>query len=213
ATALGLGQVEEDGVKDLPAAVAAAESLMDYKLDASSEVLCKAKEGGRKEIGTPNNNEVGDPSGIPLANQEPRRISLDTSFVKAPIKPRVVEEGERGSRSSNSPSASHNTKGGKRDPTNGGLMYVRITLNGKDMRAMADTGTTHNFVVDQEIARLGLKLGGDTSRMKTVNSASQLVVGTACDVLVNVGTWSRHIVLLVVALDGFDVNLGWSSWH
>ncbi|KAL4197055.1 hypothetical protein AMTRI_Chr04g186250 [Amborella trichopoda] len=65
------------------------------------------------------------------------------------------------------------------------------------MRAMADTGTTHNFVVDQEIARLGLKLGGDTSRMKTVNSASQLVVGTACDVLVNVGTWSRHIVLLV----------------
>ncbi|XP_028060664.1 protein DNA-DAMAGE INDUCIBLE 1-like [Camellia sinensis] len=47
-----------------------------------------------------------------------------------------------------------------------GLMFVDVKLNGKPLRALIDTGATHNFVAGTEVERLGLSLEKDGSRSK-----------------------------------------------
>ncbi|KAL0315103.1 UNVERIFIED_CONTAM: hypothetical protein Scaly_2889100 [Sesamum calycinum] len=42
----------------------------------------------------------------------------------------------------------------ERPPTQKGLMYVRVQINGKAVMAMLDSGATHNFVADREIQKL-----------------------------------------------------------
>lgn len=54
------------------------------------------------------------------------------------------------------------------------LLYVPLTLNGREVQAMVDTGATHNFAT---IARFGLSVGAHTSRVKAINSQAQAVAG------------------------------------
>ncbi|KAK3043278.1 hypothetical protein RJ639_002521 [Escallonia herrerae] len=46
----------------------------------------------------------------------------------------------------------------KSDVPGKGLMYVDIKANGKAIRAMVDTGATHNYISSTEVERLGLTL-------------------------------------------------------
>ena len=89
-----------------------------------------------------------------------------------------------------------------------GLMYVQIVVNDVSVRAMIDTGATHNFVSDREVQRLGLSLTGDGSRIKTVNSEAKPVRGMARDVSLKVGDWSGRCTFAAVPLDDFQVILG-----
>ncbi|KAL6348102.1 hypothetical protein AAG906_039257 [Vitis piasezkii] len=41
------------------------------------------------------------------------------------------------------------------------------------VKAIVDSGVTHNFVATKEVAKLGLKLKDDTNRIKTINKKSQ----------------------------------------
>ncbi|XP_068639496.1 uncharacterized protein [Aristolochia californica] len=45
------------------------------------------------------------------------------------------------------------------------LMYVDVCLNGKNTRAMIDTGATHNFISREEAKRLGFKLEKDGGQL------------------------------------------------
>ncbi|KAK3011070.1 hypothetical protein RJ639_010745 [Escallonia herrerae] len=54
-----------------------------------------------------------------------------------------------------------------------GLMYVDIKVNRKAIRAMVDTGATHNYISSTEVERLGLTLEKGCERVKAINSASQ----------------------------------------
>ncbi|KAL0364744.1 UNVERIFIED_CONTAM: Retrovirus-related Pol polyprotein from transposon.6 [Sesamum angustifolium] len=94
----------------------------------------------------------------------------------------------------------------ERPPTQKGLMYVRVQINGKAVMAMLDSGATHNFVADREIQKLGLTLAQHASRIKAVNSAKP-IQGAAC-VELKVGAWTGQCKLLAVPLDDFDVILG-----
>ncbi|KAL0452905.1 UNVERIFIED_CONTAM: Retrovirus-related Pol polyprotein from transposon.6 [Sesamum latifolium] len=58
-------------------------------------------------------------------------------------------------------------------------MYVRVQVNGKEVMAILDTGTTHNFVADREIQKLGLTLAQHSSRIKAVNSEAKPIQGVA----------------------------------
>ncbi|KAK3025227.1 hypothetical protein RJ639_044575 [Escallonia herrerae] len=51
----------------------------------------------------------------------------------------------------------------KSDVPGKGLMYVDIKVNGKAIRAMVDTGATHNYIFSTEVERLGLTLEKDAS--------------------------------------------------
>lgn len=45
-----------------------------------------------------------------------------------------------------------------------GLMLVFVKVNGQVVRAMVDTGATHNFLSDWIVARLGLRVDKENSK-------------------------------------------------
>ncbi|KAK3009399.1 hypothetical protein RJ639_014662 [Escallonia herrerae] len=67
----------------------------------------------------------------------------------------------------------------KSDVPGKGLMYVDIKVNGKAIRAMVDTGATHNYIFSTEVERLGLTLEKGCGRVKAINSTAQPVAGIA----------------------------------
>ncbi|ERM97128.1 hypothetical protein AMTR_s00126p00075310, partial [Amborella trichopoda] len=75
------------------------------------------------------------------------------------------------------------------------------------MRAMVETGVTHNLLSDREAAPLSLTLAGDTSKMKVVNLVAKSVVGIIKDVLAKVGNLNGQISLMAMPLDEFKVIL------
>ena len=87
-------------------------------------------------------------------------------------------------------------------------MHVQVLLNGIRVKAMVDSGATHNFVATSEASRLDLKLVDDDSRIKVVNSKAQKIQGITKDVLLQVGEWKGKINLLCVPLDDFNLILG-----
>ena len=52
-------------------------------------------------------------------------------------------------------------------------MHVHAIVNGVQVKALVDSGATHNFVATREGTRLGLKLEKDTNQIKAVNSKTQ----------------------------------------
>lgn len=89
-----------------------------------------------------------------------------------------------------------------------GLMYVDVSINGQQARALVDTGATHNFISEGEAKRLGLKTERDTSRIKAVNSAAKPIHGIAKGVELQIGGWKGTTNLTVAPLDDFKVVLG-----
>ncbi|KAK3212389.1 hypothetical protein Dsin_017095 [Dipteronia sinensis] len=68
--------------------------------------------------------------------------------------------------------------------TKKGLMFVNSSINGKAVRAMLDTGATHNFVSLDEAKKLGLKAISRGGTIKAVNSPAKPIAGIAkADVL------------------------------
>ncbi|KAK3042994.1 hypothetical protein RJ639_000971 [Escallonia herrerae] len=84
-----------------------------------------------------------------------------------------------------------------------GLMYVDIKVNGKAIRAMVDTGATHNYISSTEVERLGLTL-----EKRAINSAAQLVAGIARSVLIKIGPYEGRTNFSVVIMDDFKLILG-----
>ncbi|KAK2970043.1 hypothetical protein RJ640_014983 [Escallonia rubra] len=96
----------------------------------------------------------------------------------------------------------------KSDVPGKGLMYVDIKVNGKAIRAMVDTGATHNYISSTEVERLGLTLEKGCGRVKAINSAAQPVAGIARSVLIKVGPYEGRTNFSVVIMDEFKLILG-----
>ena len=93
-------------------------------------------------------------------------------------------------------------------PVQKSLMHIHAIVNGVQVKALVDSGATHNFVATKEAARLGLKLEEDTSRIKAVNNKAQKSQGVAKNVPMQIGDWKGMRSLLCVPLDDFDLILG-----
>ncbi|GAV79110.1 gag-asp_proteas domain-containing protein [Cephalotus follicularis] len=89
-----------------------------------------------------------------------------------------------------------------------GLMYVKVVLNSVEIFAMIDTGASHNFVNERIVGKLGLKVAKHTSKIKAVDADARPVQGVARDVPLQVGAWKGQLNLMIVPLDDFDVILG-----
>ncbi|KAK0578231.1 hypothetical protein LWI29_007082 [Acer saccharum] len=89
-----------------------------------------------------------------------------------------------------------------------GLMFVKATIKGKQVRAMLDTGATHNFVSVDKAKRLGLRITNDEGAIKAANSPVKLIDGTAKGVTVHLGPWSGKLDFSVVPLDDYQMVLG-----
>ena len=93
-------------------------------------------------------------------------------------------------------------------PVQKSLMHVHAMVNGVPVKALVDSGATHNFVATREVTGLGLKLEEDTSRIKAVNSKAQKIQGVAKNIPMQIGDWKGTCSLLCVPLDDFDLILG-----
>ncbi|KAK4394443.1 hypothetical protein Sango_1598600 [Sesamum angolense] len=89
-----------------------------------------------------------------------------------------------------------------------GLMFVDVKIHGKPVRAMIDTGATHNYLASAEVERLGLVLEKGVGRVKAINSAAQPIAGVAKSVLIKVGPFKGKTNLSVVVMDDFKLILG-----
>ncbi|KAK3018630.1 hypothetical protein RJ639_003499 [Escallonia herrerae] len=96
----------------------------------------------------------------------------------------------------------------KSDVLGKGLMYVDIKVNGKAIRAMVDTGATHNYISSTEVERLGLTLEKRCGRVKAINSAAQQVAGIARSVLIKIDPYEGRTNFSVVIMDDFKLILG-----
>ncbi|KAK3014549.1 hypothetical protein RJ639_008373 [Escallonia herrerae] len=81
-------------------------------------------------------------------------------------------------------------------------------VNGKAIRAMVDTGATHNYISSTEVERLGLTLEKGCGRVKAINSAAQPVAGIARSVLIKIGPYEGRTNFSVVIMDDFKLILG-----
>ncbi|GJV02083.1 putative nucleotidyltransferase, ribonuclease H [Tanacetum coccineum] len=89
-----------------------------------------------------------------------------------------------------------------------GLQYVEATINGVKVRALVDSGATHNFVADDEAKRLGINVAKGSRTIKAINSPAKAIHGVAKDVLAKIGEWEGTIDFSVVPMDDFKVVLG-----
>ena len=87
-------------------------------------------------------------------------------------------------------------------------MHVHAVVNGVQVKALVDSGATHNFVATREATKLGLKLEEDTRWIKVVNSKAHKIQGEAKNVLMQIGDWKDTCNLLCVPLDDFDLIIG-----
>ncbi|KAK4387227.1 hypothetical protein Sango_2593300 [Sesamum angolense] len=94
------------------------------------------------------------------------------------------------------------------NPRKKGLMFVDVKIHGKPIRAMIDTGATHNYLASAEVERLGLVLEKGVGQVKAINSAAQPFVGVAKSVLIKVGPFEGKTNLFVVVMDDFKLILG-----
>ncbi|XP_022872505.1 uncharacterized protein LOC111391505 [Olea europaea var. sylvestris] len=63
-------------------------------------------------------------------------------------------------------------------------MYIDVKINGKPIRAMVDTGATHNYPACTEVERLGLVLEKGSGKVKAINAAAQPIAGVAKSMLI-----------------------------
>jgi hypothetical protein len=89
-----------------------------------------------------------------------------------------------------------------------GLMYIDVKINGKPIRAMVDTGATHNYLASTEVERLGLVLEKGSGKVKAINSVAQPIVGIAKSVSIKAGPFEGRTNLSAVQMDDFKLILG-----
>ncbi|XP_070671984.1 uncharacterized protein [Malus domestica] len=90
----------------------------------------------------------------------------------------------------------------------GGSLFVDVKTGDKTTRVLVDTGATHNFMTSEEATRLGLRVTKEPGSVKTVNSAATPIVGVARNVRVDIGTWKGKIDFTVVKIDDYGVVIG-----
>lgn len=89
-----------------------------------------------------------------------------------------------------------------------GLQYVQAKVNGLPVRALVDSGATHNFVSADEARRLGLKTTKEGGTIKAMNSGVRPISGVARNVTAKIGEWVGTVDLSVIPMDDFKLVLG-----
>ncbi|XP_070005929.1 uncharacterized protein [Nicotiana sylvestris] len=88
------------------------------------------------------------------------------------------------------------------------LMFVEMKVNGKPIRAMIDTGATHNYLASTQVKRLGLVVGKGRGSFKAINSPPQPVGWIVKEVPVKLGPYEGKFNVRVVIIDDFELIVG-----
>ncbi|TXG68578.1 hypothetical protein EZV62_003513 [Acer yangbiense] len=190
-------ELERRNVQDLGTAIAAAESLTDLTRskemsDNHDEEGDKPKDSDRKDKER-SKSDHGDNRQDQSSGGKPEKIK--------PKSPCFICDG---------PHWIYAIDGRAKPSTLAKkcLMFMNATIRGKQVRAMLDTGATHNFISVDEANRLGLRITNDEGAIKAANSPVKLIDGTAKGVTVHLGPWYGKLDFSVVPLDDYQMVLG-----
>ncbi|RVW90844.1 Retrovirus-related Pol polyprotein from transposon 17.6 [Vitis vinifera] len=181
-------ELRRQGVRDLPVAMATINCLVDYKMggDISTMQDPSQKEARRlrlmarllKSLGGRNRTRR-------LLLQEENQWRRSQSLCSRP-----PDDDKRDSDSKTPPRVNPlqllNVINGE-TPIQKSLMHVHAVVNGVQVKALMDSGATHNFVATREATRLGLKLEKDTSRIKAVNTKPRRSKGAKVALIPHLG--------------------------
>ncbi|XP_070048663.1 uncharacterized protein [Nicotiana tomentosiformis] len=92
-------------------------------------------------------------------------------------------------------------------------LFVDAKFNGKDVRIMVDTGTTHNFVTEEQTRELELVFLSRDTLTKTVNALPTTIHGFAPNMHIDLGGWQGLTDFTVAPMDVFDIILGLDLWY
>ncbi|KAF2281642.1 hypothetical protein GH714_044052 [Hevea brasiliensis] len=76
------------------------------------------------------------------------------------------------------------------------------------VRALLDTGASHNFLTVEEAKRLGIPYEKEMGWLKAVNSTPNLIHGVARDTKVRIGDWRGTLDFFIVSMDDSPCILG-----
>ncbi|GJU13413.1 putative retrotransposon gag domain, aspartic peptidase domain protein [Tanacetum coccineum] len=193
-------ELEQRGVQDLSTAIAHAEALIDF---STRNELSKPKDqkanqekcGGEKNV---------QPK-VDVARKPPigKDKNLKTSYKSGGC---FICDGPHKARDCPKKASLNGLSTHEDEEANdGGSM---ATINGVKVRALIDSGATHNFVADDEAKRLGINATKGSGTIKAVNSPAKAIHEVAKDVRAKIGEWEGTINLSVVLMDDFKVVLG-----
>ncbi|GMI83616.1 hypothetical protein HRI_002030900 [Hibiscus trionum] len=91
-----------------------------------------------------------------------------------------------------------------------GLMFVEVTIAGKQLRALVDTGASELFISEGAAQKLNLNVLKTSGWIKTVNSKEAPIAGVAKRVEIQLGSWKGREDIKVIPLDGYDLVIGLS---
>ena len=225
-------ELRRQAVEDLPSAIVAAEKLVDYKYAASpssqgdaSKKSNRGKNNGKASSSKGGQRDDGkkkEGTGSSGSSQSSNKRSVgcfachgphlmrDCPKMKEKINAMFTQEGQNGGESETprmNPLQLLNAMTTIKTSPFKGLMYVKAFVNGKEVRAMVDSGATNNFVASSVADRLGLEVVQSSTKLKAVNSEAKQIQGSAT-VKMKVGAWEAHANLMVVPLDDFEMILG-----
>ncbi|KAF2298379.1 hypothetical protein GH714_023386 [Hevea brasiliensis] len=89
-----------------------------------------------------------------------------------------------------------------------GRPFVQIQVGGQKLRALLDTGASHNFLTVEEAKRLGIPYEREMGWLKAVNSTPNLIHGVARDTKVRIGNWHGTLDFFIVSMDDSPCILG-----
>ena len=219
-------ELRRQAVKDLPSAVAAADSLVDYKQAGSGDAE-RGKNSGKnhKDEGRFKKKDKGNGAGDAKDGKYAPREGDKGCFIcdgphyarNCPRKEkvnalRVEEQNEENDGESEGPMVRANilrlvVLRTEKSVEGDGLMYVKALVNGVAVMALVDTGATNSFISTDCANELGLSLAPSTNQIKTANSELQRIRGCS-SVDLEIGDWKGKFNFHVVALDDFDCILG-----
>nr|KAJ0204795.1 hypothetical protein LSAT_V11C500268510 [Lactuca sativa] len=90
----------------------------------------------------------------------------------------------------------------------GRLMFVEARVNGGFTKALVDTCASHNFIVEDEAMKLGIKYTKNQGQLKVVNFLSKPIIGVLYGVSLKIAEWEGTIDLTVVHMDDYYMVLG-----
>lgn len=227
-------ELRRRGVKDLPAAIAAADALVELRGDKQEEPAKKAHGKDKKYKSDKLKGRVSHQSSLEEkdrsefekgAGEETSRKDSKKDrgcFIcgkphlarDCPKKEKLnalMQEADSSDEEEPLRAAPLQLLGAlsaEKRSSETGLIYVDVELEGKTVVALVDSGATHSFLSDRIAKQFELQVRYLDTRVKPVNSRSQQVAGIARHVKTKIGAWEGSVNFTIISIDDFDAILG-----
>ncbi|KAF2321336.1 hypothetical protein GH714_040405 [Hevea brasiliensis] len=222
-------EIERRGARDLATAISIAESLVEFQRSERSRTSPqKDRSEGDNSEGKDGSSKFHKPKeGYPRSQREDRGMQRPPLLCFLCDGPHKARECPKKSKLSALVEEREERPFQPREATMGSLQlsalkvqekgtvnvekgrsFVQIQVGGQELRALLDTGASHNFLTMEEAKRLGIPYEREMGWLKAVNSTPNLIHGVARDTKVRIGDGHGTLYFFVVSMDDSPCILG-----